>query len=142
MRWLTMLLLTVLLSGCALTNSLTPGREQLLVADRLYYAGADGNAAMVITAKFVSARERGEVINLRTAVGRFGNQVWVLGDILVNVDCNANGAVATWTVSGPRPLLTAYGDKLKSMQQRRVMYELSWHEVDAHPAGYYEGDEP
>lgn len=139
---LLLLALTMLLTGCAVNNALTPGREQLMVADRLYYAGTEGNTALVISAKFLSRREQGDVINLRTAVGRYNNQTWTLGDILVKVDLNANGTTATWTVSGPSPLVQAYGVKLKDLERRRVLSSLGWYEIDAHPTGYYESNEP
>jgi len=140
MRTTLLILMLLLLTGCAATNTLTPGREQLPVADRLYYAGEEGNTALVINAKFPSRREQGDVINLRTAAGRYNNQTWTLGDILVKVDLNANGTAAVWTVSGPSPLVLIYGTKLKDLERRGVLSTLTWYDVDAHPAGYYTGN--
>lgn len=138
MRLLILLTCTMLLTGCAITDILTPRRNEIVVADRLLYAGADGNAAQVISATFATRRELAEVLNLRTTVGRYNNQNWRLDDILVSVDLNADGTAATWTVSGPRPLIAAYGEKLKQLQERQqLMRDLTWHEVEARPDTYY-----
>jgi hypothetical protein len=138
MRLLILLTCTTLLAGCAVTDILTPRRNEIVVADRLRYAGEDGNAAYVISATFASRRELGEVLNLRTTVGRYNNQNWRLDDILVSIDLNRDGTAAAWTVSGPRPLLTAYGEKLKQLQDRQhLLRELTWHEVEARPEEYY-----
>jgi len=75
----------------------------MLVADQLYWWDSEGieNQAYQITAKFNSQSHLISVLRLDAPIGKFASKSWTLADILVQVDLNANGDVATWVISGP-----------------------------------------
>jgi hypothetical protein len=74
-----------------------------LIADRL-----GGDAGYVISAKFTSRERLFETLSLSRVIGIHGKKKYQLFDILVSLDLNANGEVATWKVSGPKALLDDY----------------------------------
>ena len=93
----------------------------VLVADRLFWAGPEGNAAAEITGKFQSEEKLQQHFQLSNPIGTFTSKQkpprlvqWTLREILVSVDFNGGGSVATWRVSGPKPLVLAYVERLKT----------------------------
>ena len=116
----------------------------ILVADQLYWWGSKGgeNQAYLITAKFNSQSQLASVLRFDAPIGQFADRSWTLADILVQVDLNANGDVATWIVSGPELLTAAYVDSLRGLYDERiVMYDFYASEVDARPTAFFEGME-
>src|SRR5678815_5339028 len=94
--------------------------NSVLVADPYYWVGPEGNLGLEITGKFQSEESLAYTLNLSKEVGSFKSRhypfdekLWHLRDILVSVNFNATGSVATWQVSGPKPLLLAYLESLK-----------------------------
>jgi hypothetical protein len=115
-----------------------PQEGPLVVADQLYWAGPEGNLALDITAKFNDARAMLKHLDLEAPVGRFGDKDWTLRQIIVAADFNANGEVASWLISGPKPLVEGY---LKALQSSGDTYDLSHQEVPAVNTAMMEGDE-
>jgi hypothetical protein len=107
--------------GSAPMHGTVPGMEQentsqttvVVVEDRIY-KGAEGNAAVKIEARFATRDQLIAAVDLRSSVGSFGGKTWTLADIAIDVSLNATGNGATLRVSGPKPLVTAYGDGFKA----------------------------
>ena len=85
-----------------------------VVADEYYWAGPEGNVGLAITGKFTSLEAMAQILDLTAKVGRFRDRTssfktkdWVLRDVLISVNLNANGFVATWRVCGPKPSTNA-----------------------------------
>jgi len=115
-----------------------------LVADRLYWFGSDGevNQAYRITAKFNSQSDLADVLRLNAVIGEFAGRSWTLADILVQVDLNANGYVASWMISGPEPLISSYIGELQQLYENgELMYDLSASEIEARPTAFFEPGE-
>ncbi len=119
----------------------------VMVADQFYWAGPEGNLGISFGAKFRSAEKMAETFNLLGEIGVFTGKhpaavperVWFLHDILVSVDFNANGYVATWRVSGPRPLLQRYLDNLrKEYKEGSAFYDFDYTFIDFKPTAYWE----
>jgi hypothetical protein len=120
------------------------GDSPILVADQLYWWGLDGgeNQAYRIVAKFNSQPQLTSALRLDASIGKFAGRSWILADILVQIDLNANGNVATWIVSGPEFLTAAYVENLRQLYEENItMYDFSVSEVDARPTAYFEGME-
>lgn len=116
----------------------------MLVADQLYWWGSEGieNQAYQITAKFNSHSHLISVLRLDAPIGKFASKSWTLADILVQVDLNANGDVATWVISGPEFLTAAYVENLRQLYEEQIMmYDFYASEVDAKPTAFFEGME-
>ena len=104
-------------------------QERLFLSDRYIWTGAEGMRAVRITGKFQSAQAMVELLKLDAEVGRLADRrspnqekVWTLRAILVSIDFNANGNVATWTVAGPRRLITAYVHTLSEKNDDRSLF--------------------
>ena len=114
----------------------------VLVADTYYWTGTEGNLGLEITGKFQSEQKLLETLNLSTEVGSFkgrkypfNEKLWHLRDILVSVDFNATGSVATWQVSGPEPLVLLYLENLKKQYEAKsVFYDFGYKLVDFRPS--------
>ena len=113
-----------------------------VVADRLFWSGPEGNLAIEVDGKFNSRAEMVKTLALDAPVGRWQGKTWILADILVSFDCNAMGDVATWTVSGPKPLVRGYVEGLKKQYQaKNTFYDFYAAEVDLKPTGFFEREE-
>jgi hypothetical protein len=112
--------------------------ERVLVADVLYWTGPEGNLGIEISGKFQSEQGLKDVLSLSTEIGLlkdrkypFNVKTWTLRDVLVSANFNANGSVATWQVSGPRPLLESYLDGLKRVYEDKSMfYDFGYRFID------------
>jgi len=132
--------LVVLLSGIASTAQAPNGN--ILVADAYYWSGPEGNLGIEITGKFQSEEGLKNILSLSSEIGLFKDRRypskernWTLRDVLISVDLNANGSVATWRVSGPRPLLASYLDRLKRLYEDKSMfYDFGYSFVDFKPS--------
>lgn len=136
--YLLIILATFALAEC---QSLQITSPPILVADRLYWFGSDGegNQAYQICAKFYSQSQLADALRLDTTVGEYVDRLWTLADILVQVDLNANGNVATWMVSGPVPLILVYIDDLQQLyENNELMYDFSAREINARPTAFFE----
>ena len=116
--------------------------DPLLVADQLYYWENDAeNIGIEIGGKFNSREKMAETFSLLQNVGTFRAREWVLADILISVDFNANGDVAGWQVSGPKPLLLSYLEKLKAAHKdESIFYSFSYSFINCKPSAYFEGE--
>ena len=101
----------------------------VLVADRFFWAGPEGNAAAEITGKFQSEEKLQQHFQLSNPIGTYTSKQksprlvqWTLREILVSVDFNGGGSVATWRVSGPKPLVLAYVDRLKTQFNDKSLF--------------------
>lgn len=125
-------------------QSLQVTSPPVLVADRLYWFGSDGeeNLAYHICAKFYTQSQLADVFRFDVTVGDYADRSWTLADILVQVDLNANGNVASWTVSGPVPLILVYIDNLQQLYENsELMYVFSVMEINANPTAFFEQQE-
>jgi hypothetical protein len=115
---------------------------QVLVADVYYWTGPEGNLGIEITGKFQSKDQQKDMLNVSKEIGTFKGKkypfeptTWTLLDILVSADFNANGSVATWRVSGPKPLLCDYLDRLKrAYEDKSVFYDFRYEFIDFRPS--------
>lgn len=112
--------------------------EALVVADQLYWVGPEGNLALDITAKFNSSAALLKHLDLKAPVGSFQGKDWTLRQIVVAMDFNANGEVASWLISGPKPLVEGY---FKALQASGDTYDLGRHEVNVAPTAMMEAGE-
>jgi len=110
-----------------------------VVSDRLYYAGGEGNMGAGLTGKFVSPTALEAAFELGQPVGEFGGRSWLLRDILVRASFDALGDAAAWEVSGPRPLVSQYVQRLAAAyEDRSLLYDFSWREIEFRPTAAYE----
>jgi hypothetical protein len=59
------------------------------------------------------------------------------------MDLNANGDVAAWSISGPKPLLVGYVARLRRMYEGgKTFYDFGANALNAKPTAYFEGNEP
>jgi len=114
-------------------------KEPILVADQLYYWEDDAeNIGISITGKFNSREKMAETFDLLRIVGLFQGRAWALADILVTVDLNANGDVASWEISGPEPLLMSYIKDLDARyEDRSLFYDFGYHFIDFKPSAFW-----
>ncbi len=109
------------------------------VADRFFWSGAKGNLGLSLVGKFNSPEKMMETFYLSKPVAVFNGKLWKLNDILVSADFNANGNVANWKVSGPRPVLERYLDSLKAgYQSKSLLYDFAFSEVNFKPTAAFE----
>lgn len=78
-------------------------KDTVVVADQLYWWEKEGNLGVSVGGKFNSAEQMAQTLYPLKEIGVFRSRKWKLHEILVSVDFNANGNVATWLVSGPKP---------------------------------------
>jgi hypothetical protein len=110
-----------------------------VVADRLYYGGPEGNAAYAIFGKFHTRSQMTAYLRLDARVGKFSGRSWALSEILVSMDLNANGYVAQWVVSGPKPLIETYLTSLRKIHESgNMMYDFSVVPMDVAPTAGFE----
>lgn len=120
-------------------NPRTHDSSPVLIADQLYWSGSEGNLGLMITGKFTSAKNQADAFNLLQDVGTFQEKTWKLSDILVAADFNANGRVATWKVSGPRPVIAQYLDALRAgYNNRSLLYDFGFSYVNFQPSAAVE----
>jgi hypothetical protein len=117
-------------------------KEPVLIADGFYWAGSEGNLGVRITGKFHSEELLIATFDLAAEIGEFKSKKypfrptpWTLRDILVLADFNGSGSVATWQVSGPRPLIEAYLASMKRRyEDRSLFYDFGYSEVNFQPS--------
>jgi len=140
-----MLMLTIVYPVFAdSTRELSKHKKEdlLIVADQKYYWGPEANAGVSIFGKFNSSKLMNETLNLSKEIGLFKSKKWTLSDILVSMDLNANGDVASWIVSGPKPLLLSYLKELKNRyQDKTLFYDFSYTFIECKPTAYLEQEE-
>jgi hypothetical protein len=120
-----------------------------VVADEYYWAGPEGNVGIAITGKFKSLEAMAQTLGLTAPVGRFRDRQssfktkdWVLRDILISMNLNANGLVATWRVSGPKPLLLDYVRDLEGLYKAgTVLYDFDHVRIRFEPTAFWEEEE-
>jgi hypothetical protein len=115
-----------------------PAQSPLVVADRLYYAGPEGNLGLSFLVKFVSLASLADHLRPDRPIGNFKNREWRLYDVLVSADCNGNGYVAEWKVSGPSPLLLEYQRNLEADRDRNIFVDFSSQVLDFKPTAHWE----
>jgi hypothetical protein len=141
MRRLTLFLLSlnVAFAGCHCT---VRQLEPALVADRLYYVGPEGNKAYTINGQFNSREHMIDLLRLDAPIGTFAQSEWILADVLISLDCNANGDVAEWSVSGPQPLIDKYVSQLRKLYDtKKTFYDFGANVLDVKPTAYWEKEE-
>jgi len=131
------MLILFLTSGvCALETDNIEDQESVLIADQLYYWDGD-NIGIAFTGKFHSRQLMNETLRLSKEIGLFESREWKLSDILVSMDLNANGDVASWEVSGPKQLLKNYLKMLEAQyKDRSLFYDLGFSFVNFKPSHY------
>lgn len=108
----------------------------LRIAIQRYWPDSEGNRAVDIFGKFNTQEEMAATLRLDNVIGTFHDRTWVLADILVSMDFNANGDVAGWIVSGPEPLISAYIQYLQGLyKQDRVFYDFFVGDIKVEPYG-------
>lgn len=121
-RWFTLsVVLVIVMARSGLAQS--PRGDTLLVSDRYLVSTPAAGAALV--AKFDSAAARTAMLRLDAPVTTFNGKRWLLGDILVTLDVNGNGYVATWTIAGPKEVIDAYlADFRLVVRSRHPIYDF------------------
>jgi hypothetical protein len=107
-------------------------QERLYLADKYIWGPPDGVRAVRISGKFNSRELMVAKLKLDLVVGTVPDarsptreRVLTLGDILVSMDLNANGYVGSWTIAGPRSVVTAYVSSLsRTNDDRSVFYDF------------------
>jgi hypothetical protein len=133
----TLVALSLLSGVCAEAPEAVGDEEIEIVADQLYWWEPEGNLGAGISAKFNSRKQMEETLSLTGKIGSFKSKQWVLGDILVSMDLNANGDVAYWTVSGPKPLVSEYLKELEAAyKDRSLFYDFGYSEINYKPTAY------
>lgn len=120
-------------------------KPPILISDQYYWPGPEGNMGAIVIGKFNNFELMASTLDLRKEIGEFetnkSKTMWILGDILVSVDLNANGNVAEWEVSGPKPLIQKYVRKLeKSYKNKTVFYDFYSSTLNYKPTAYWETD--
>jgi hypothetical protein len=139
---MTSAVLVTLVLLLSLGNATEKPSQHVLVADPYYWSGPEGNLGIEISGKFQSEDGLTEVLSLSNMIGLFKDKKypfkergWRLRDILISVDFNGGGSIATWRVSGPEPLLLDYLDHLRTgYEDRTVFYDFSYRFVDFKPS--------
>jgi len=145
MRFLAVVL--TILAFCAAAyaqqNVDTNSKDTVIVADQLYWWEKEGNLGASVGGKFNSTEQMAQTLYLQKEIGVFHSRTWKLHEILVSVDFNANGDVADWLVSGPKPLVLDYIKGLESAyKDKSLFYDFSYYIVDCKPTAAIEtGDE-
>lgn len=143
MKWFITALLTLALSQTvyAQPSEAAEEKEVEIVADQLYWWEPEGNLGAGIVGKFNSREQMEEELSLTKKIGTFRSKERVLGDILVSIDLNANGDVASWTVSGPKPLVSEYLNTLETgYKDKSLFYDFGYSYINYKPTAYLEGD--
>jgi hypothetical protein len=135
----------IMLSCCTATYGQeapdTKGKDIIVVADQLYWWEKEGNLGVSVGGKFNSTEQMAQTLNLMKDIGVFNSQTWKLHEILVSVDFNANGDVADWVVSGPKPLILDYVKGLESAyKDKSLFYDFGYYFVDCKPTAFFEDD--
>ena len=120
-------------------NQQTP----IQISDKYYWVGTEGNLGVAIVGKFYNFDLLASTLDLRKEIGEFGTnkskRMWILGDILVSVDFDANGYFAEWNVSGPKPLIQKYLKILeKSYKNKSLFYDFKYYTLNYKPTAYWE----
>ncbi|MFC1594687.1 hypothetical protein ACFL38_05100 [Candidatus Omnitrophota bacterium] len=115
-------------------------KEPRLVADQLYaWDCPEGNLGIFMVGKFNSREQMEETFSLSREIGEYKGRTWKLSDILVSTGFNANGDVANWEVSGPKPLLLSYVRKLEEQHEDdSLLYDFGYWYVNFKPSAYWE----
>jgi hypothetical protein len=140
--FLTAMLLVSVCTGNAQDAARQESKNFVPISDHYYWAGSEGNLGIEIIGKFESEAALLATMSLTTEVGLFkGRQYpfnmkpWTLRDILVSVSFDGNGSVATWRVSGPKPLVLSYLDGLKNkMKDESVFYDFGYVFINFRPS--------
>lgn len=140
--FLTAMLLISVCTASAQDPSRQESKNFVPISDRYYWAGSEGNLGIEIIGKFESEAALLATMSLTTEVGLFkGRQEpfntkrWTLRDILVSVNFDGNGCVATWRVSGPKPLVLSYLEDIKNkMKDESVFYDFSYVFINFRPS--------
>lgn len=115
-----------------------PAEEAFVLADRYVYVGDEGGEGVELVAKFKTREALIAHFDLKREIGALGGKPWALRDVLIDLDLNANGEVASWTVAGPKPLIDAYVEATKASPD---IYDFSEDPLDTTSTGALEGDE-
>jgi hypothetical protein len=119
----------------------TKGEDIIVVADQLYWWEKEGNLGISVGGKFNSMEQMAQTLDLMKDIGVFHSRTWKLHEILVSTDFNANGDVADWIVSGPKPLILDYVKGLESAYKNRsLFYDFGYRIVNCKPTAYFEND--
>jgi hypothetical protein len=114
----------------------------LIVSDRLYYNGPEGNAGLAFQVKFITAQSLTTFLKLDTPVGNIKNRSYTLRDILVDV--NFDGGNANWAdlrISGPKPIILDYLNDLETkFRKKNLLSDFSWMFMNFKPTAYYENE--
>jgi hypothetical protein len=114
------------------------GQSRILLSDEYLWTGEEGTRVVRISGKFQSEEAMTETLNLTARIGRFSDRVWPheerdwrLKDVLLSMDLNGNGNVASWIVAGPTPLITDYVDTLAArLADRTIFYDFNVQDRD------------
>ncbi|HKQ80105.1 MAG TPA: hypothetical protein VJ810_40810 [Blastocatellia bacterium] len=123
-------------------NRVVKNDDPVHIADRYFYARPEGNLGIEIAGKFQSEEILKATLDLSAEIGvhkakkyPFDETMWTLRDILVSVDFNANGSVAVWRVSGPKPLLLNYLERLKNQyEDKSLFYDFGHRFINFRPS--------
>jgi len=103
--------------------------DTLRVSDR-FFADSTTTGA-VILAKFQTSLQRADFLRLEIPVDSIARRRFLFQDILVSIDLNGNGWVASWRIAGPRRIIDAYLARVIALaKDHSVIYDYGiWRAV-------------
>jgi hypothetical protein len=108
-------LLSCLLSATSALRAQEPPLlpDTVAVADRFLWGPAE-TVGLLLDASFLTEEARAEALDLRRPLGLVDGEPVLLGAVLLSLNLAGNGFQASWRVIGPRALLTAYLEDLRT----------------------------
>ncbi len=145
MRYPTLLFLCAVagLPSCVSPEVRSAGDDRYkdvkLVCDHKY---AIDNLAFTFGAKFSTQEGMLKYINLTQPITGSDGKTLKLADILVELDLNGNGDVASWLVSGPAPTVSTYKALMDAAaRDEDVIYDYSVTPANCKPTAFFEAEE-
>jgi len=97
--------------------------DTLHVSDRFFSDST--TTGVIILMKFNTAAQRAGMLRLDAVVDTAARRPWLLSDLLVSMDLNGNGYVATVRLAGPRAVIDRYVARIEAIaNDRSVIYDF------------------
>jgi hypothetical protein len=114
-------------------------QEPFIVCDQRFWTGEGGNRALVVSARFTDRDRMAHALDLSRTVGEFNGRPWLLSEVLIDLDLNADGHLVTWRVSGPSALIAAHVDELRRLERSNEVIDLTIADLEVVTSGRVAG---